>query len=53
MTRRTRPAGYLVSVIVTLGIALICTFVLGRTYNELPLTTYEGAFQPPFIHAII
>lgn len=53
MTRRTRPAGYLVSVIVVLGIALICTFVLGRTYSELPLTkepfsrlSYMPSFDP-------
>ena len=37
MMRRTKPAGYLISVGAALGIALICTFVLGRTYSELAL----------------
>jgi mannuronan 5-epimerase len=53
MTRRTRPAGYLISVVAALGIALICTFVLGRTYSDLALKKepfsrlpYVSSFDP-------
>jgi len=53
MTRRTKPAGYLISVATALGIALICTFVLGRTYSELALKkepfsrlSYVSSFDP-------
>jgi mannuronan 5-epimerase len=53
MTRRTRPGGYLISVVTALGIALICTFVLGRTYSELALKkepfgrlSYVSSFDP-------
>ena len=53
MTRQTKPAGYLISVVAALGIALICTFVLGRTYSELGLKkepfnrlSYVSSFDP-------
>lgn len=53
MMRRTKPAGYLISVGAALGIALICTFVLGRTYSELALKkepfhrlSYVPSFDP-------
>ena len=53
MTRQARPAGYLISVVTALGIALICTFVLGRTYSQLVLKTepfsrlsYVPSFDP-------
>jgi poly(beta-D-mannuronate) C5 epimerase len=53
MARRNRPAGYLISIIVVLSAALICTFVLGRTYSELALKkepfnrlAYVQSFDP-------
>ncbi len=53
MTRRTKPAGYLISIVAALGIALICTFVLGRTYSALGLKkepfsrlSYVSSFDP-------
>jgi len=53
MMGRTKPAGYLISVVAMLGIALICTFVLGRTYSELGLKkepfhrlSYVSSFDP-------
>jgi poly(beta-D-mannuronate) C5 epimerase len=53
MTRQTRPAGYLVSVVAALGVAFIFTIVLGRTYSELGLKkepfnrlSYVSSFDP-------
>src|SRR5260370_34350957 len=53
MARGTRTAGYLISVVTALGLALICTFVLGRTYSGLALKkepfsrlSYVSSFDP-------
>ncbi len=53
MTRRTKPAGYLISAVAGLGVALICTFVLGRSYSALGLKkepfsrlSYVSSFDP-------
>lgn len=53
MTKPVRPEGYLISVIFALGIGLICTFVLGRTFSILSLKKapfmrlpYVSSFDP-------
>jgi poly(beta-D-mannuronate) C5 epimerase len=51
--KRTGSAGYLITVIAVLGAALVCTFVLGRSYSQLAFTSapfdrlpYVSSFDP-------
>lgn len=45
--RRSRPAGYLITVAAVLGAALISTFVLGRSYAQI--TSSQVPFRQPYV----